>query len=225
MTNDQFRPMEPHMHEHSHMNRGCVSWTAIFIGALVAVGIVFLLNLFNMGIGLAAFTASPNGMMVLAIGGLLGLIIGTIIAMFVAGWVAGHIAGYLTHYHPFNRHLGVLHGFAAWSVALIISVVLIASHVNLVTYGSQFFYNNTPVTQSVPVANSESGTVATQTVANAPVVSTNTERTNTNVLAMGAFTTFIIFFLGALASCFGGYCGHKRRDCVCEANKIDPNRV
>jgi len=53
-----------------------ISWTAIFVGAIVAVGLSFLLNLFGIAIGLSAFTLSTDGASVLAVGGLVGMIIG-----------------------------------------------------------------------------------------------------------------------------------------------------
>ena len=34
-----------------------------------------------------------------------------------------------------------------------------------------------------------------------------TDQKTTSTLAMGAFIIFVLFFLGALASCFGGSCG------------------
>src|SRR5436305_611289 len=82
-----------------------ICWTAIFVGALVAVGLGFLLNLFSMAIGLSAVSNS-NGTMAVAIGGFIGLIIGVIVAMVVSGYVAG----FLGRLHSQKRNLGILYG-------------------------------------------------------------------------------------------------------------------
>ena len=71
-------------HQHDHHCNKRISWSAILTGALVGVGLSFLLNLFGVAIGLSAFSMGDHGPASLAIGGLLGLIASTIIAMYCA---------------------------------------------------------------------------------------------------------------------------------------------
>src|ERR1700722_7871136 len=93
----------------------CLSWKPIFAGALTAIGLSFLLNLFSVAIGLTAYTTSSEGVETMAFGGLLGTAIGVIAAMFAAGWVSG----YLGQRYCVQRHVGCMYGFLTWCVALI----------------------------------------------------------------------------------------------------------
>ena len=109
------------MHMHPHCGSK-FSWSAIFAGALVGVGTSFLLNLFAMAIGLSAFTTSPAGLSTLAVGGFVGMLIGVIVSMYATGWVAGCIARPMCH----KAHHGMLYGFVAWVVALLMVMFLAA---------------------------------------------------------------------------------------------------
>lgn len=166
-----------------------ISWTAILSGALVGVGASFLLNLFCIGIGVSAFTPIQEGTTVLAVGGLIGLAVSAFISMFAAGWVAGYLG------RPFaaRRHLGELYGFITWSVALIITIVL-ASHVD--KFISNFSDTMIVVRPHAAVVNFTTNDATQHTV--------NAAETATNAVAVTAFTTFFLFFIGAMASCFGG---------------------
>src|SRR5687767_10657531 len=66
-----------------------ISWTAILAGALVGMGLTFLLNTFSIGIGLSLVRTTEDGLTSLAIGGFIGLLIGAIVSMFAAGFTAG----------------------------------------------------------------------------------------------------------------------------------------
>ncbi len=63
--------MNEHLHHRESMGLGCkrISWSAILIGAIVAVGLGFLLNMFCLAIGLSAFTLDDQGKTVVAVGG------------------------------------------------------------------------------------------------------------------------------------------------------------
>ena len=198
-----------------HLKR--LSWTAILAGALVGVGASFLLNLLCIGIGLSAFNATPDGATALAIGGFVGLVISAFISMYAAGWVAGYLG------RPFaaRRHLGELYGFITWSVALILTIML-TSHVSKFVSN----YNDTlvvhphaavvavttndaaPLASQKTVTNAATGEQSTQTVVNAEKA--------TNAVGAAAFATFFLFFIGAIASTFGGAvamrCGKRHRD-------------
>jgi pheromone shutdown protein TraB len=79
----------------------CISWTSIVVGALIALGLTFLLNLFSTAIGLSAYKLS-GGSSLFAIGGFLGFAIGIVATMFAAGW----LAGYLGRSYCYNKNLG-----------------------------------------------------------------------------------------------------------------------
>ena len=63
-----------------------MSWTAIFVGALIGTGLGFLLHLFGIAIGLSAFSLTPDGATAVAIGGIVGMLIGVIASMLAAGY-------------------------------------------------------------------------------------------------------------------------------------------
>jgi len=169
-----------------HVKR--ISWSAIFIGAIVGVGLMFLLNLFGLAIGLSAVSASTGGAYVLATGGLLGIIISIVASTLVAGYAAG----YLGRFHCPKRNLGIVYGFASWTVALILTAV-IATH--LTAYITAY----------------------TNAISHSAFVSTASTEVKATVspsgLAWGAFSVFVLFFIGAFSSCLGACLGmHCRRE-------------
>jgi hypothetical protein len=194
----------PHSHEHhyavSPFKR--VSWSAIFAGALVGMGLGFLLNLFGFAIGLSAFTLNEQGAAVLAVGGLIGVIIAVIASMATAGYTAGFL-GRL--YCP-HRNLGILYGFLTWSVALVLSAIL-AGHVsNFVggyTTAAASSVNITSKNNMTPSVNVQS-TPTTGNAAGTQNVNVNTTPRN---LAWTAFIIFILFLIGAISACAGACWG------------------
>ncbi|HVY53836.1 MAG TPA: hypothetical protein VHA13_04890, partial [Gammaproteobacteria bacterium] len=50
-----------------------LSWTAVIAGALVGIGLSFLLNIFSISIGLTLIKTSAEGAVSLALGGFIGL--------------------------------------------------------------------------------------------------------------------------------------------------------
>ena len=189
-----------------------ICWAAIFVGALVGVGLSFLLNLFGIAIGLTTFTLSNDGAVVLAGGGLIGIIIGVIASMLAAGYAAGYLG---RHYCP-QRNLGILYGFTTWTVALLLSAIVATQVSAYVTS-----YANTISNSVFVVPNDQKGAAATITSDSTPaLVDTNQNTTKVAVspsdLAWGAFSVFALFFIGALASCGGACLGMscKRDDCI-----------
>jgi hypothetical protein len=183
-----------------------VCWSAIFVGAVVGVGLSFLLNLFSVAIGLTAFTVNKTGAVALAIGGLVGIIIAVVVSMLLAGYVAG----YLGRLHCPRRNLGIIYGFTTWCMALILSAI-VTSHVS--HYVSA--YSNATVGSTVVVIeNGKTGDVA--------AIDTNASPANNNqakisatpgAIASGAFAIFALFFIGAVSACLGACWGMScRRD-------------
>jgi hypothetical protein len=193
-----------------------ISWTAIFVGALFAVGIGFLLHLFNAGLGLSAFTTDEKGLATLAIGGFIWLLICAFVSMFIAGYVTGIIAKPL---HPAYKACGIIHGFAAWSFAFIILVVL-AAHAGFLmasTNNLDLTKSNTPVS-AISVLHATKESTKNVILYKKPVVEkrvnvpasdvkvVNTENV-TNTIGQGILAAFFIFLLGAIGACAGGHVG------------------
>jgi len=172
---------------------GChryISWSTIIVSALVAVGLSFLVYIFTTGLGLTAFTRNTTGQLTLMVGGFVWLIVAFYVVMFVVGYIAGILVR--PHQH---RCLGVLHGFAAWCLALIITAAVF-SPILTGTFGAPTYYGlNSPMSSSQIRANTNPNTV--------------TNPTTVNKLGIGVLGIFFVFFAGALGSCTGGYVGCK----------------
>ncbi|TAK76116.1 MAG: hypothetical protein EPO11_04660 [Gammaproteobacteria bacterium] len=192
---------------HAHDQKCCiirVSWTAVLVGALVGIGLSFLLNLFSIAIGLSAFTMSKEGNMTLAVGGVLGLLIGIIAAMFVSGFTAG----YLGRPYCMKRHLGALYGFTAWCLALIFMMMFAAHIAHFLQHVSSMIANPATVVIAANVAPAQASAIATPDT----TVIMMTAPAGGG-MAMGAFIMFVFFAVGALAACFGGHCGMTCHKC------------
>jgi hypothetical protein len=161
-----------------------VSWTAIFAGAFVGIGLNCLLNLFSIAISLSAFNVTQGS--ILMIGGVIGIAIEVIVAMFLAGLTAG----YLGRFYAGHHQLGILYGFLTWSVTLIlISLVLLPIGRYVGMYAS-FIIN--PVMMS--------GTPQS-------LMSANAQTAAMPAIGIFAFIVFILFALGAISSCVGAHFG------------------
>lgn len=178
-----------------------VSWSAVFAGALVGIGLAFLLNLFSVAIGLTAFTPSPTGNLTLAIGGIIGLGIGVFASMYLCGFTAG----YLGRRQGMNRNIGIIYGFTAWCVALVLTVLLASQLSHYVRNYSDMVANTSTVVITSNETVSAVQTPAPAVKSHGKTAVVNTE--NTNVIGMSMFVMFLLFFIGAVSSCFGGYYG------------------
>lgn len=193
---------------HDHNKQCCsnrISVKALFTGAFIGMGIGFLLQLFYIAIGLSAFTTNTEGLFVLAIGGLIGLLIGTIVTTFVAGYAAA----YLGRSFCCKRNLGVIYGFTTWCLMLVLTVMF-ASHLGRYVSSYASFVSQPTIVKviSIDQVNGQAQVSATTPASGGEVVSVATSS-----VGMGAFIIFILFFVGALASCFGGHYGMYARDC------------
>ncbi|MCA0403507.1 MAG: hypothetical protein LCH30_06870 [Proteobacteria bacterium] len=199
-----------------------ISWSAIFVGAIVGIGLTFLLNLFSLAIGLSSATTNSSGATVLALGGMLGIVIGLIASMLAAGYTAGYLGRVA---YP-GRHLGIIYGFATWTVALLLTAFIGAKMGSYVTAYSNAVANaDYSVVQIKPATSTEPAKVeATKTTTNKTPVKTETTettvQTTTTGLAWGALGLFGLFFLGAISCCIGAHCGMMgcRKDEVVEVH-------
>ena len=187
-----------------------ISWTAIFVGAIVGVGLTFLFNLFGLSIGLTAYTLNEEGSIVLMIGGFVGIMIG-IIASVVA---AGYAAGYLGRLCCPQRNLGIVYGFTTWSVALLLCSIVASQMSNYITS-----YSNA-ISHSIFVVSNDKEPAATTLEIKSKADNSAEHQKSIKVTAASstlaglAFSVFALFFIGAIASCIGACWGMscKRED-------------
>ncbi|KTD40481.1 hypothetical protein [Legionella parisiensis] len=199
-----------HEHCHIHPNK-CISWTAVFVGALTALGLCFLLNLLGIAIGLSAFKTMSNGSVIVVVGGLLGIIIGIVIATIAAGYVTG----YLGRLYCPKRNLGTIYGFTTWVLALILGAALIgllSQYVVTYTNSVSRTVVAVPITVnqiSTPVGTTKISSL-TKNGQKEAVVEVNVTPTN---LASGALIIFVLFLVGAIFTCVGASWGmHCKKD-------------
>jgi uncharacterized membrane protein len=184
-----------------------IGWSSILAGALVGVGLGFLLHLFSVAIGLSAYSSSADGAKIIAIGGILGLLIGVIASMGVAGFVAG----YLGRYHYCHCHGGVIYGFLTWSIALLLSAIFV---IPLTHYMSSYTNDLAPsavITKPVTQALNDNATNDTLSERNIDRTTAQPTPTEKEAFAWSAWIVFVLFFIGALASCIGACCGMSCR--------------
>jgi len=204
---------EDNMHDH-YCNVNCLSWTAIFAGALAAVGLSFLLNLFGVAIGLSVYSTSKAGIATLAIGEFFGMAIGIMVVMFFAGW----LSGYLGRAHCINRHFGTLYGFTTWCLALVLSSVLVTHFGDFVNKQHNAFINANETVLKM-ASNASASKISDKISVNA---NTKTDLTQVlssqgkekeqvaNATGKSLLLTFLLFFVGAITCCYGGYVGMRK---------------
>ncbi len=173
-----------------------ISWTAIFVGALVGLGLTFLLTLFSVAIGLSAVTVNKSGTSAIAIGGLCGIAIAIVASMITAGYASG----YLGRIYAPKRNLGILYGFTTWGVSLLLCTA-VWSHIG--QYAAT--YSQSVIGSTVVIENM--GSAATNKD-NSEQKTTKTKLPSAN-MACSAYIIFGLFFLGAFSTCFGACCGMR----------------
>lgn len=209
-------------HIKAHMcTARCFSWTAIFLGAITAISLSFLLNLLSLAIGLSAFPTSSDGQITFAVGGFIGLLICAVLAMFPAGYVAG----FLGRANCLRRKSGELYGLAAWGLALILTMLL-ASSVGQFVSQATYLVNRQPVAVRLNEVNDNALYKVNQKTTGVTVEVDNDKAKQATSLAILA--TFLIFFMGFIAACFGGRLGmmckrklmlNEAHCCQCQGNK------
>jgi hypothetical protein len=203
----------------------CMSWTGIIAGALIAVGLSFLFSLFGAGIGLAAFHTTPEGATTMAIGGYIGMVIGTIAIMYLAGWVAGYCGRTSC---CSSQCIGAVYGITAWCLALVVMVILATQTTQFIS-GNLYSITNHQITND-QLFNNVKLPMITESIYSTPnndtlqKVSVNInviDDADRKLLSMSLLLTFALFFIGAISSALGGYCGIKSccdKDCDCGCN-------
>lgn len=215
----------------SKYGKRCFSWSAVIVGALIALGIGFLLNLFSVAIGLTAFAHSDSAT-TLAVGGFIGMVIVAIVSMGVGGWVAGHIGANKAYCHDgvYSCNYGALYGFTAWCLSLVFAVFL-SAHMGSFVATSTAMLSGPVAVQGVAVSgvDSKPTVVTVQKNEDSARVTANVNADDAaKAAAMATFVTFFLFFIGALAAAIAGHCAYacccKRCDVV-ERKDVPPYKV
>lgn len=177
-----------------------IPWSAILIGGLVIVGLSFLSNLLSFSIGLSAFSI-VNGKTAFALGGFILLAATAIITMFIGGWITGYVAKFTAA----QLGHGSLYGFLAWTLALIITVLL-------TTQVSQFLnrYNNMIGREAAIVRVLPSELTPPSSFSQNIALPVPSQEAS----SMGSITLigFFLFTIGAISATFGGYMGMGHRN-------------
>lgn len=178
------------------------SWTAVIAGALVAIGLGILFNVFGLAIGLSATNLSDTGQTTLAIGGFIGLLITIIVSMLAAGYTTG----FLSRHSNALPKFGILYGFSTWVMFIILAAIL-------TTPVSNYLSVQYKLTPSTNITKSITERVQTE------VVSANSVKESDTVISESAknaaWTTFLIFimlFFSALSTCLGTIFGLGCKD-------------
>jgi hypothetical protein len=177
-----------------------ISWSAVYAGAITGVGLNFLMNLLALGLGLASFSVSVSGETRFSGWGFLSFVISALCAMFTTGWVAGKLTPHILE----KRRWGLFYGFLSWSLLLIFTVILITNFIQYAAFHSNFTSNliEIKLRNSAPMLT----TTTAHAIPNSPL-SLNIE-THKKVITLNALLTFLLFFIGAIASALGGLLGY-----------------
>jgi hypothetical protein len=107
-----------------------VSWSAIVAGGLVSLGVWFLLHTLGMGVGLIAVDPDyASSLRAVGIGTGIWSLVAPLIGLFVGGMVTARLSGSLT------RLSAVIHGAVLWSIATIVSLMVMVALVGAVLDG------------------------------------------------------------------------------------------
>jgi hypothetical protein len=108
-----------------------VSWSSIFAGAVVALGLWALLYCFGAAAGLTAIDPEdPDSARVAGIGTGIWSVVSPLVALFVGGLVAARLAG------PITRGNGMMHGLVLWGATMIAGIVMVSSLVGSLLGGA-----------------------------------------------------------------------------------------
>lgn len=119
--------------------------------------------------------------------------------MFSTGWLAGRLS-----YPTLKRIWGCFIGFLAWAFLLIITIILITNMIQFAVFHANF----TSSLVAIKITNDAPMLTEIFLEGKAPIsVASEVDK---KVIILNALITFIMFGLGAIASCLGGYLGYGR---------------
>ncbi len=110
---------------------GAVSWAAIFAGAIAAAALALILLILGMGLGLSAVSPwALNGISAgtFGISAIVWLTVTQLLASGLGGYLAGRLRTKWVSVHNDEVYFrDTAHGFLAWSVAALVTAVMLAS--------------------------------------------------------------------------------------------------
>ncbi|MBL1263582.1 hypothetical protein [Candidatus Methylomicrobium oryzae] len=111
-----------------------ISWTSVFAGVVVALGVQMLLSTLGTGIGMSMIdplrAQDTPTVSEFSIGAGLWWVVSSFLSLFIGGWVAAQFSGYL-------RHLdGVLHGLLVWALGTLITIYFLGSAIGSIASGT-----------------------------------------------------------------------------------------
>jgi hypothetical protein len=208
---------------------GRISWSAIFAGVAVTLGIGLLLAL--LGAGLGAGSINPlqksNPFEGLGTGAIIWMVLSGIVAFFAGGWTAGFGSGWIT-----TRRESAIHGVVTWAVASILAVGLITGAAGSVLSGSASLIGQTisggatAASQSPQISDRlreelekrgidmnsiQQQAQSPETQAQAEQVARQAGQTVAKGISFAGLGGFGMLFIDLLSSLFGAMAGISRR--------------
>lgn len=194
----------------------CFSFKGVFVGALVAFGLIFLFNLLTLAGGLSAYTKTEKGLETLVFIAYLWLVAGSFLMFYISGFVTGMVSKQNdepSHCSSFT------YGITVWVVYLLITLAFVSK----TTENTVFSFPQYFVTIS-----SDSASHAQNAAQNAIEESsedreadhhglTNSEtRHEAHKIGLATLATFFIFLIEVVGASFGAWCGMnaKRKECA-----------
>jgi len=188
----------------------CLSWTSVFAGALVAIGLSFLFNLFGLAIGLSAYSMAPEGHKILVAGGYFGIVATVMLSMFIGGWVAG----YLGKERCSNKKFGILYGFITWCIALMLSIFITANVGQFISIQQSSLARNElmlKLNTHHPVSGSTLQTGMDTSDTEHSHGTHTLSKHESQIIGGSLLLTFLLFLAGAIMSAYGGYRGIRSK--------------
>lgn len=180
-----------------------ISWPAIFSGVLAGFALNFLFNLVILALGISIFNLDAQGSSIFSYIGIICYLVSSFITMYIVGWVAGRLTPPLL-----KRWWGALIGFIAWSLLLIVTIVLLTNVIQFVSFHSTF--TSHPNMVAIRIANDSPFMTETKELSpNQSPLGINIEKVQ-KTITLNATVTFALFLIGALSSCVGGWVGYGR---------------
>ena len=185
----------------------CLSWTSVFAGALVAIGLSFLFNLFGLALGLSAYSVAPEVHKMLVAGGYLGMVASVMITMFIAGWVSG----YLGKERCSNKKFGILYGFITWCLTLILSIGITANLGQFITVQQSALVHNELLVKLGSNINNPACAIQANIGSSDDEGAKHLSKRESMLISGSLLLTFLLFMSGAIMSAYGGYRGIRSK--------------
>lgn len=167
------------------MNKYYLCWIPLFIGAAAGLLLSLLLGLCVLLINI--YLIAPHGSNTSSLFFLLAF--SYVIAMYCTGFISGRLYSFKVG----NENFGFLIGFLAWSIVLIVLIILLN---NGIQFTSTHFRE-----VSIRIVRSSLELRDGFSVMHG----------NISIVTLEPKASFLTFFYGAISSCLGGYTGYRKK--------------